>query len=91
MCYLILFIRPFCRKSEQTRINRELEPRSLIEMEEWLCVQVVHHKRISKTIHEHQEKGWMLHTYEATANDGTIYHYLLFTRDTNYNLNDYDI
>ena len=54
-------------------------------MLEWLCVQVVHHKRIAKSIQDHQEKGWILHTYEATAND------LLFARDTIYNLEDYEI
>ena len=85
MCFYILFLISFAVKSGQTGINTGLESRCLIDMKEWLCVQVVHHKRISKAIRDHQEKGWVLHTYEATGMGDTIHHYLLFEKTSTTN------
>ncbi len=34
-----------------------------VELKEWKCVQVGHHKNIGKTIEEWQKNGWRLHTY----------------------------
>ncbi|NIR87026.1 hypothetical protein GWO13_05405 [Candidatus Bathyarchaeota archaeon] len=55
-------------------------------MKEYVCVQVDHHKRISKVIGEYQKKGWRLHTYQAAglglyAVGPNVYHYLLFERE----------
>ena len=57
-------------------------------MKEYQCVEVKHHKYISKIIDEYQKYGWCLHTYQ-TAGMGAgpmayaINHYLLFERDRN--------
>jgi hypothetical protein len=53
-------------------------------MKNWLCVQVVNHKRVAKTIHENQEKGWTLHTYQVAPFNNGVYHYLLFEKDPEY-------
>jgi hypothetical protein len=51
-------------------------------MKKWICVQVMNHHRVAQTIESHQEKGWTLHSYQATQstqrNKGIIMHYLLF-------------
>jgi hypothetical protein len=47
-----------------------------VELKEWECVQVDHHRNVGKTIDEWQKKGWRLHTYQAD----TYYHYLLFEK-----------
>ena len=58
------------------------------ELKEWECVEVKHHKDIAKTIEEHEEKGWRLHTYQ-TAGLGAgpmsymVRHYLLFEKGAN--------
>lgn len=45
--------------------------------------EVAHYKYIGKKIEEHQERGWRLHTYQASMKDlGAINHYLLFERET---------
>jgi len=49
-------------------------------MKEWICVQVDTHKDVGKTIEEWREKGWSLHTYQATGRDIWIKHYLLFEK-----------
>jgi len=55
-----------------------------LELKEYECVQVGHHKDIGKTIEEWQKKGWRLHTYQATGNVGPatafVNHYLLFEK-----------
>ena len=57
----------------------------VMELKEWNCVEVKHHRDIGKTIVEYQGKGWRLHTYQ-TAGMGakpmsyTVGHYLLFVR-----------
>ena len=50
-------------------------------MKQFVCVQVDNHKDIAITITEWQEKGWKLHTYQATGRDIWIKHYLLFEKD----------
>jgi len=52
----------------------------VIELKEYECVQVGHHKDVGKTIEEWQKKGWRLHAYQATGRDVMITHYLLFER-----------
>jgi hypothetical protein len=48
-------------------------------MKEWKCVQVKHHEDVAETIQEHEEAGWILHTYNtAQLDDAVIRHYLLF-------------
>jgi len=57
----------------------------VVEMKEYECVEVVHHKDVGKTIEEYQSRGWSLHTYQ-TAGMGAgpmaykVNHYLLFER-----------
>ena len=47
---------------------------------EWVCIQVTHHKRIAKIIHDNQEKGWELHTYQSATDNGNVTHFLLFKK-----------
>ena len=49
-------------------------------MPKYECVQVGHHKKIARVIEEYQQKGWHLHTYQATGFATMIIHYLLFER-----------
>jgi len=56
------------------------------KLKEYECVEVKHHKDVSKVIEEYQSNGWRLHTYQ-TAGMGagpmsySVNHYLLFERD----------
>jgi len=50
------------------------------ELKEWECVQVNHHKEIGKLIEEWEQKGWCLHTYQATGFGTDVKHYLLFEK-----------
>lgn len=59
--------------------NNQLEKEE-IELKEWECVQVGHHKDVGKVIEEFQRNGWRLHTYQATGRDVMITHYLLFEK-----------
>jgi len=51
-------------------------------MKEYECVEVNHHKKISKKIEEYIIQGWHLHTYQATTQGSLpiIVHFLLFER-----------
>ncbi|MDH5266308.1 MAG: hypothetical protein OEW62_01365 [Candidatus Bathyarchaeota archaeon] len=51
-----------------------------VELREYICVEVKHHKNIGKKIEEWQKNGWRLHTYQVTGRDIWINHYLLFER-----------
>ena len=51
-----------------------------VELKEWECIQVKHHKDVGKTIEDWQKNGWRLHTYQVTGRDIWINHYLLFER-----------
>jgi hypothetical protein len=51
-------------------------------LKEWDCIQLGHHKNISKTIEEWERKGWRLHTYQAQGTPTLVNHYLLFERET---------
>jgi len=51
-------------------------------LKEYECVQVGHHKDVGKTIEKWQNKGWRLHTYQATGYGMDVKHYLLFERET---------
>lgn len=53
-------------------------------MIEWLCIQVVNHKRVAKAIQEQQEKGWILYSYQVAPYNEGVYHYLLFEKDSEY-------
>jgi len=52
----------------------------IVELKEYECVQVGHHKDIGKTIEEWQKKGWRLHTYQASGFGTDVKHYLLFEK-----------
>jgi hypothetical protein len=52
----------------------------ILELKEYECVQVGHHKDIGKTVEEWQKKGWRLHTYQATGIGADVKHYLLFEK-----------
>ncbi|MFC1958762.1 hypothetical protein ACFLV6_02480 [Chloroflexota bacterium] len=49
-------------------------------MKEYECIQVDHHKEITKKIQEYLMNGWHLHTYQATGDANFVKHYLLFER-----------
>jgi len=49
-----------------------------MNLKEWQCVQVGHHKDVGKVIAEWQEKGCRLHSYQATGERTAVNHYLLF-------------
>jgi hypothetical protein len=53
---------------------------SEVELKEYICVQVGHHKNIGKTIEKYQRNGWRLHTYQAQGSPTLVNHYLLFER-----------
>jgi hypothetical protein len=50
------------------------------ENRDWMCIQVIHHKRIANVIKDKQEKGWRLHTYQVASENGNVNHYLLFEK-----------
>jgi hypothetical protein len=58
----------------------------VVELKQYECVEIGHHKDVGKTIGEYQSRGWRLHTYQ-TAGMGAgpmaykVNHYLLFERD----------
>jgi len=51
-------------------------------MKEYECVEVNHHKKITKVTQEYITNGWRLHTYQATAQGSIpiVVHYLLFEK-----------
>ena len=49
-------------------------------MKEYECVQLGHHKSITKVTQEYLMNGWRLHTYQATGIGTMVTHYLLFER-----------
>ena len=49
-------------------------------MKEYICVEVTHYSTIAEKIKEFLDKGWHLHTYQATGQAALITHYLLFER-----------
>ena len=57
----------------------------VVQLKEYECVEIEHHKDVGKTIGEYESRGWRLHTYE-TAGMGAgpmaykVNHYLLFER-----------
>ena len=53
-----------------------------VELKEYECVQVGHHKDVGKTIEEWQKNGWHLHTYACAGVRlaGDVNHYLLFEK-----------
>ena len=53
------------------------------QLSDWECVQVSHHKDVGNTIAEWEQKGWTLHTYQATGSPTAVNHYLLFKRGVN--------
>jgi hypothetical protein len=52
----------------------------VIELKEWTCVQVGHHKQIGEVIVNYQQKGWRLHSYQAEGTPTLVNHYLLFEK-----------
>ncbi|MDH5788024.1 MAG: hypothetical protein OEZ40_07030 [Candidatus Bathyarchaeota archaeon] len=51
-----------------------------VKLKEYACIQVNHHKEVPKTIAEMQNRGWRLHTYQATGYGTDVKHYLLFEK-----------
>ena len=51
-----------------------------VELTEYMCVQVKHHRDVGPKIEEFERNGWRLHTYQVTGRDIWINHYLLFER-----------
>jgi hypothetical protein len=51
-------------------------------MKEYICVEVTHYSTIAEKIKEFLDKGWHLHTYQATGSTSPrdTTHYLLFER-----------
>ncbi len=53
-----------------------------MQLKEWKCIQLGHHKKIAEVIEEYQKNGWRLHTYQAMGTPTIVNHYLLFERET---------
>ena len=51
-----------------------------VELKEWMCVQIKHHKDVGPAIEKFQKNGWSLHAYQVTGRDIWINHYLLFEK-----------
>ena len=54
------------------------------KLKEYRCIQVGNHRDIADAIEEYQNRGWLLHTYQASSR-GTfpeVLHYLLFERES---------
>jgi hypothetical protein len=53
-----------------------------VELKEFECVQVHHHKDIGKTLEEWQKNGWRFNTYACTQVRiaGDVNSYLLFEK-----------
>jgi hypothetical protein len=51
-----------------------------VKLKEYICLQVNHHKDIPKAIADSQNRGWRLHTYQATGWGSDVKHYLLFEK-----------
>jgi hypothetical protein len=49
-------------------------------MKEWLCIQIVNHKRVAKAIQEHEAKGWTLYSYQVAPYADRVSHFLLFEK-----------
>jgi len=51
-------------------------------MKVYKCVEVKHHRNIDSVIEDYQNKGWHLHTYQATSIGifPVVLHYLLFEK-----------
>ena len=41
-----------------------------VELKEWVCERVKHHKDLGQTIEEWKKNGWCLHTYQASGHAG---------------------
>jgi len=50
-------------------------------LNEWICVEVKHHKDVGETIEKFEKNGWSLYTYQVTGRDIWINHYLLFKKE----------
>lgn len=68
------------REYRNCRTVREV----IIQLKEYECAEVGHHKDVGKVIEEWQRNGWRLHTYQAAGSAGAmtqfIMHYLLFEK-----------
>jgi len=51
-----------------------------VELKEYACIQVNHHKDVPKAIADAQNLGWRLHTYQAAGYGGDVKHSLLFEK-----------
>jgi len=56
-----------------------------VDLKEYECVEVKHHKDVGRTIEDYQRDGWSLHTYQTSGMGAgpmsyVVNHYLLFER-----------
>jgi len=53
-------------------------------MMEYICVEVSNYSQIAEKTKEYLDKGWHLHTYQATghADSDSSSHFLLFEKDS---------
>jgi len=51
-----------------------------MNLKEYACIQVNHHKEVSMAIADMQNLGWRLHTYQAAGYGTDVKHYLLFEK-----------
>lgn len=49
-------------------------------MKEYECVQVGHLKDAGRTIDDWLQKGWRVHSYQATGYGTDVEHYVLFEK-----------
>jgi len=51
-----------------------------VNLKEYACIQVSHHKEVPKAIADMQNLGCHLHTYQATGYGADVKHCLLFEK-----------
>lgn len=51
-----------------------------VDLKEYICVQVKHHRDVGPKIEEFERNGWRLHAYQVTGRNIWINYYLLFER-----------
>lgn len=80
----------YCQNCGATLINYLNIPRSTPNpkaghIKRYICIKVTDHKHVAGAIHDYQQKGWLLHTYNTAGGVGAggigVYHYLLFEQE----------
>jgi hypothetical protein len=74
-----------CDRANSNRLSLKNVTGDVVELKEYECVEIEHHKDVGKMIEEWERNGWRLHTYQ-TAGMGAgpmaykVNHYLLFEK-----------